>query len=115
MMCSAYFGELSEERKANWNHKEENPYSVLVSPISLERKGHRLLDVGNKYFHDRIQVDWGSFAWKCNPEEIIRFLNDNKTTLPWLIEDEEDVIEKVKTYISERGNVAYGVVFVEEA
>ena len=47
MMCSAYFGELSEERKANWNHKEENPYSVLVSPISLERKGHRLLDVGN--------------------------------------------------------------------
>ena len=115
MMCSAYFGELSEERKVNWNHKEENPYSVLVSPIPLARKGHSLLGAGNKYFHDRIQIDWGCFAWKCNPEEIIRFLNDNKTTLPWLIGDEEDMIEKVRTYILEKGSVAYGVVFVEEA
>ena len=114
MMCSAYFGELSEERKANWHHNDKNPYGVLTSPISLERKGHELLYVGNKYFHDRIQVDWGSFAWKCTPEEIRRFLNDNKTTLPWLIEDDEDMIEKVEAYISERGNVAYGVVFVEE-
>lgn len=115
MMCSAYFGELSEERKINWYHNDENPYGVLVSPIFLERKGHRLLDVGNKYFHDRIQIDWGSFAWKCNPEEILKFLDDNKDTLPWLIKDEDQMIESVRAYLSEKGDVAYGVVFIEEA
>lgn len=115
MVCSAFFGELSEERKADWCHNDENPYTVLVSPISLERKGHKLLDVGNKYFRDRIQIDWGSFAWKCTPEEILKFLNDYKETLPWLVVYDEHMIESVKTYISERGDMLYGVVFVEEA
>lgn len=94
MMCSAFFGELSEERKANWHHDDENPYAVLASPISLDRKGHKLLDVGNKYFRDRIQIDWGSFAWKCTQEEIIKFLNDHKETLSWLVKDDEQMIEK---------------------
>lgn len=115
MVCSAFFGELSEERKADWHYNDENPYAVLVSPISLERKGHKLLDVGNKYFRDRIQIDWGSFAWKCTAEEILRFLNDYKETLPWLVEYDEHMIESVKTYISEREDMLYGVVFVEEA
>ena len=114
MMCSAYFGELCEERKKNWHCDGTNPYEVLVAPVTLERKGHKLLDVGNKYFHDRIQVDWGSFAWKCNAEEIIRFLEENKDTLPWLVKDEEEILENVRNYVSERGNVDYGVVFVEE-
>ena len=71
--------------------------------------------MGDKYFHDRIQIDWGSFAWKCTPEEILKFLNDDKETLPWLVEYDEHMIECVKTYISERGDLLYGVVFVEEA
>ena len=59
MMCSAYFGELCEARKENWHFDDTSPYEVLVTPITLECKGHKLLDVGNKYFRDRIQVDWG--------------------------------------------------------
>lgn len=115
MMCSAYFGELSEERKANWKYEDENPYAVLVSPINLEHKGHRLLDVGSKYFHDRIQIDWGSFAWKCTSDEILKFLDDHKETLSWLVENDNKMMESVKAYISEHGDVAYGVVFVEES
>lgn len=115
MMCSAYFGELCDKRKEKWNNDDTNPYAVLASPIKLEQKGHDLLSVGNKYFHDQIQVDWGSFAWKCSPEEILRFLDDYREKLPWLIEDDEALIENVKAYIEERGNVTYGVVFVEEA
>lgn len=114
MMCSAYFGELCEARKEKWHCDDTSPYEVLIAPITLDRKGHKLLDEGNKYFRDKMQVDWGSFAWKCNAEEIIRFLEDNRDTLPWLVKDEEQMLESVRTYVSERGNVAYGVVFVEE-
>lgn len=115
MVCSAYFGELCEERKQNWKYEDTNPYAILDKPISLEGKGHDLLDAGNKYFHDQIQVDWGSFAWKCSAEEIVRFLNDYKETLPWLVESDEKMIEEVKSYIKERENVEFGVVFVEES
>lgn len=115
MMCSAYFGELCDARKANWEHDDTNPYGVLVSPISLENKGHDLLDVGSKYFHDRIQIDWGSFAWKCSPEEILQFLDDYKETLSWLVEDDKKMMESVRAYIAERGNTTYGVVFIEES
>ena len=115
MMCSAYFGELCDARKKKWENDETNPYGVLSSPILLERKGHKLLDVGSKYFHERIQIDWGSFAWKCTSEEILRFLEDYKETLPWLVESDQQMLEEVKKYISERKNTEYGVVFVEEA
>lgn len=115
MMCSAFFGELSEERKANWQYDDDNPYGVLVSPISLEHKGHKLLDVGSKYFRDEIKIDWGSFAWKCTPEEILKFLDDHRETLPWLVKGDEQMRESVRAYTLERGDVAYGVVFVEEA
>ena len=115
MMCSAYFGELCDERKSKWDNGDTNPYTVLTLPISLERKGHKLLDVGSKYFHDRIQIDWGSFAWKCTSEEILQFLYDYKETLSWLVEDDERMIESVKEYVSQRENAEYGVVFVEES
>ena len=42
------------------------------------------------------------------------FLQEKKTTLPWLIESEEEILEKVSNYIQEHGDVQYGVVFVEE-
>lgn len=115
MMCSAFFGELSEERKIDWHHNDKNPYAVLNDPVLLENKGHKLLDEGNKYFRDRIQIDWGSFAWKCTREEILKFLDEHRETLPWLVKDDEQIIETVRLYISERGNVLYGVVFTEEA
>ena len=114
MVCSAYFGELSEDRKKNWKNKDTNPYDVLSAPISLERKGHKLLDVGSDYFRDKIQIDWGSFAWKCTTEEIMAFLDEHKETLSWLIENDQQLVKSVKDYISEHGNTEYGVVFVEE-
>ena len=115
MMCSAYFGELCDKRKSKWDNGDTNPYEVLDKPISLDGKGHDLLDAGNRYFHEQVQIDWGSFAWKCSAEEIIRFLTDYKETLSWLVENDEKMIEEVKSYIKERENVEFGVVFVEES
>ena len=115
MMCSAYFGRLSEKRKLNWDNGDDNPYDVLESRICLEGKGHDLLHSGSDYFKDRTQIDWGSFAWKCTPEEIGRFLCDHKTTLSWLVKREEELMKKVKTYIAEDENAEFGVVFIEES
>lgn len=114
MLCSAYFGAICESRRQNWEMGEDNPYKVLEDAIRLERKGHDLLSNGSRYFHDQIQVDWGSFAWKCTPEEVLRFLEDYKIDLEWLIEKEEEIIERVKQYIAERENAEFGVVFIEE-
>lgn len=36
MQCSAYFGELSEKRKHNWNCADDNPYDVLKNPIETK-------------------------------------------------------------------------------
>ena len=114
MMCKAYFGALSEERKANWDNKDSDPYKVLNSPIELYGKGHILLSSGSDYFHDRISIDWGSDAWKCTADEIIEFLEDHKETLSWLIEDDIRLIKEIKEYVKKRGNIVYGVVFIEE-
>lgn len=113
MICTAYFGELSEERKANWNYEDSNPYKALEEPIFLEAKAHALLYEGSKYFSEQIQIDWGSFAWKCTPEEVYKFLNDSRTNLSWLISQEDAMLEQVKAYIDERGNTDYGIVFIE--
>lgn len=114
MMCSTYFGVLSEKRKSNWDNGDDNPFDVLQSRICLDGKGHDVLRAGSQYFNSKIQIDWGSFAWKCTPEEICRFLCDYKTTLSWMIKSEEELIEKVKAYITANQNEEYGVVFVEE-
>lgn len=115
MMCSAYFGRLSEKRKLSWDNGDDNPCDVLESRICLEGKGHDLLHSGSDYFKDRIQIDWGSFAWKCTPEEISRFLCDHKTTLSWLVKSEEELIKNVKAYIAEDENAEFGVIFIEES
>lgn len=115
MVCSVYFGSLNQKRKLQWNITESNPFDVLDSPIKLDGKGHELLQSGAKYFTDQIQIDWGSYSWKCIPDDIYRFLEDHKSTLPWLIKSEEELIQTVQTYISERPNDEFGIVFIEES
>lgn len=61
-----------------------------------------------------MQIDWGSFAWKCNEDEIFTFLNDCKSKLPWLEKKEEELIHSVECYIMEHKNAAFAVVFIEE-
>ena len=114
MMCTAYFGILSDKRKDQWENSDHNPYEVLAFPISLDSKAHDLLFEGSHYFRDKIKIDWGSFAWKCTIEELQRFLSDHKTTLPWLIESDEELLLQVTSYAKEHENEELGVVFVEE-
>jgi len=115
MRCSAYFGELSEERKKCWNCDDKNPYNVLLQDkVYLEHKGHDLLDAGKRFFREEIKLDWGSFAWKCTFDEIYKFLNEYQSTLPWLAKNEEKLLEDIRAYVEKRKNVEFGIVFVEE-
>lgn len=114
MMCSAYFGKIKGVYLENWKDRNDNPYEIFETSMDLFGKGHELLYSGDDYFFDKIKLDWGSFAWKCSKEQIMSFLQEKKTTLPWLIESEEEILEKVSNYIQEHGDVQYGVVFVEE-
>ena len=99
MICTAYFGELNDVRKNNWKNDDKNPYAVLNMPIILERKGQALLYEGDRYFHDKIQIDWGSFVWKCTKKQLEMFQEKEKVEIPGL------------TKLSEGTN--YGVVFIE--
>lgn len=114
MMCTAYFGILCEERKIQWNYPDTNPYGVLISPICLERIANDLLFEGSRYFRDKIKIDWGSFAWKCTKEEIFKFLCDHKTTLPWLVENDEEMLLEVISYLDKHKDEEFGIVFIEE-
>lgn len=113
MVCDAYFGEISEKCKMIWENAEVHPIEVLHEPIRLEDKGHEVLMYGSKYFNDEIQIDWGSFAWKCSPEQIYTFLDEHKCTLSWLLEGEDELIQIVKQYIERKEQTEYGVLFVE--
>ena len=113
-MTTAFFGELSEKRKCIWDNKENNPYEVLHEPIELNCRGNNLLIDGKKFFTEQIQIDWGSFAWKSTPEAVLSYLELYKAKeCSWLIEDDENLIERVKEQINQRGNVKYGIVFIE--
>lgn len=80
----------------------------------LKRKSNSLLISGQQYFTEQIQIDWGSFAWKTTPEAILRYLVSYKSKeCSWLIEDDEDLIERERKYINQRGDVEYGIVFIE--
>ena len=115
MICSVYFGVLSEKRKTNWNNGDTNPYEVLGSSISLDRISNELFGTGVKYFREKIKIDWGSYAWKCTTEEMIQFLNDLKVIHSWLIESVEEMLEKVKDYIAGSNSEEFGIVFIEES
>lgn len=114
MLCSTYFGVLSDERKKQWNCGNNNPYVVLKSSIKLDGKGHTIWDDANRYFENQIQIDWGSFAWKCKGDKCIEFLKTHQSTLPWLVERDQKMIDIVTRFIIEHAEDEYGVVFIEE-
>ena len=93
MICDGYVGELSEERKNNWDCKNDDPYAVLKNRILMTRGAHALLDKGDQYFREKLQIDWGSFAWKCNKEELDRFMKENDIKF-----QEKPELEETKEY-----------------
>ncbi|NLG05574.1 MAG: hypothetical protein GX567_17385 [Clostridia bacterium] len=99
MMSSIYYGKIKEERLATWQDNSE-PYDILVDNHEIHRVGGwSFLDYANANFSDKVQVDWGSFAYKCSGKQLKKF--QRKTLCE---------IEKIENVNDEE---IYGVVFIE--
>ncbi len=72
-MYKIVVGRISRERKKNWTMKKENPYSVWDGK-ALTAQVCRIsaLSSADYCLRSRIDVDWGSVAWKGNRREIRR-------------------------------------------
>lgn len=72
-MYKLVVGQISPERKKNWSLRDHNPYSVWEgAPISAQVCTISALSSADYCLRSRIDVDWGSVAWKGNRREILR-------------------------------------------
>ena len=102
MRYYVYYGEITEENIINWSTCEK-PYAILKknNPISgILPYWDESLSWADTHFSDRIQVDWGSFAWKCCGQDLLEF----NRAFPKTQIDGIDGIDRERLY---------GVVFIE--
>lgn len=100
MMSSIFYGEIKEDRLKTWK-ENKNPYDILADNNRIERLGGwDFLFIADELFTDCVQVDWGSFAYKCTKDQLIKLM------------------EKTHCKISDieflNQNQIYGIIFIEE-
>ena len=99
MMSSILYGEIKVNQLRSWS-ENKNPYDILIENNRIEKLGGwEFLEIANKLFSDEVQVDWGSFAYKCTKNQL-KILKDQTGC--------EINMETLKI-----GKI-YGIVFIEE-
>ena len=72
-MYKMIVGEIGSMRKNKWDLKNDNPYSVWDGkPFAAETCRISALSSADYCLRSRVDVDWGSVAWKGNAWEIRR-------------------------------------------
>lgn len=72
-MYKMIVGEIGSMRKDRWDVKNDNPYSVWDGkPFAAEECRISALSSADYCLRNRVDVDWGSVAWKGNDKEIRR-------------------------------------------
>ena len=101
-MYKIIVGHISPARILDWFQKDENPYAVwkgevLVSEVCNVASWR----TADGFLRDRVDVDWGSVAWKANKQELTRLFHTCRWDASGLqsLDDEKD----------------YAVVFIESA
>ncbi len=99
-MYKMIVGEISRLRQEKWDIPNDNPYSVWDGKaLAAETCRISALSSADYCLRDRVEVDWGSIAWKGTSKEIRRvFEAERLDTSP---------LEKLE------GNRDYAVVFLE--
>ena len=100
MVDKIYYGDISEARQKEWNSEDDNPYKVLgenMSSISCDWM--EFFDFAKNHFSNEIQVDWGSFAYKCSGKELLKL--------------ERSCCASVENSNEIQPEKEYGVVFIE--
>ncbi|MBO4219408.1 MAG: hypothetical protein J5933_00585 [Clostridia bacterium] len=97
-----YYGVISETGKTVWDDAELSPFDVLEKNIHIDLHASWLDAFGwaRKNLRDEVQVDWGSFAWKCTGNDLLH-LKEYKPDCD--IEDQDEIVPDKE----------YGVVFIE--
>ena len=81
MMSSIFYGEIKEDRLNTWK-ENKNPYDILADNNRIERLGGwDFLFIADELFTDCVQVDWGSFAYKCTKEQLIELTRKTKCAI----------------------------------
>ena len=101
MVFYVWYGEISDERKENWDSRSDNPFKVLKWHKSISGLDwYQFLGFARTYFKDEIQIDWGSFAWKGDAgsiKKLVKSCNCAEIADSSCLED----------------GVEYGIVFIE--
>ena len=73
MMYKMIVGEIGSMRREKWDIPNDNPYSVWDGKAyAAENCRISALSSADYCLRDRVDVDWGSVAWKGNDREIRR-------------------------------------------
>lgn len=99
MMSVIYYGEIRSDKLETWGSNKE-PHEILVSNIEIHRLGGcDFLQHAKHIFSDEVQVDWGSFAYKCTKDQLSELAQITKCEIPKL-----DCLDET---------IIYGIVFIE--
>ena len=72
-MYKMIVGEIGSMRKEKWDLKNDNPYAVWDGkPFAAETCRISALSSADYCLRNRVDVDWGSVAWKGTAKEIRR-------------------------------------------
>ena len=72
-MYKMIVGEIGSTRKEKWDIQNNNPYAVWDGkPFASEVCRISALSSADFCLRNRVDVDWGSVAWKGNAKEIGR-------------------------------------------
>lgn len=72
-MYKMIVGEIGSMRKEKWDIINNNPYAVWDGkPYAAEKCRISALSSADYCLRNRVDVDWGSVAWKGNAKEIRR-------------------------------------------
>ena len=90
-MWACYIGEISESYQKQWephtvspDQKEPDVYDVIDDRWEI---GYRLdMRAARECFSDCIQVDWGGWAYKVTPEQILKY--NEKASHQYLIPED---------------------------
>ena len=67
-------GHISPKRQADWYCKDDDPYAVWEGePLVQVVCTGGVWATADEMLRERVDVDWGSIAWKANREEVTRF------------------------------------------
>lgn len=73
-MYKLIVGNISPARREDWFRKDENPYAVWDGiPLGEEICTGGVWMTADEMLRDRVNIDWGSIAWKANKEELLPF------------------------------------------